>query len=161
MQQADLAGLSFMTTKAGLTGISGGATTYSTGSAAQFGAIGGKAITKTQVSSGATPVTDGVTAAAIALVANQGTVVLWCLDASGAVKVVKGSTEVLDASGKFTQAPQFPTLPDTLVPFAYTLHKADSTTSGTWTFGSSNWNATGMTHVVVDLMTLPARSQAS
>lgn len=159
MQSQIPVGGNYVTTKAGLTGISGAATTFTTANA-QVAAIQGKAIAKAAVSGGTSPIVDGVTGLAITLVLNQGTVVLWCLDASGNVKAVKGSTEVMDAAGLFAlNAPQFPTLPDTLVPFAYTLHKGGATVSGTWTFGVSNWNATGMTHVVVDILTIPTRPQ--
>lgn len=154
----------FNTVKAGLTGISGAATTFSTGATALMFAIGGKAVTKAQVSGGATPTTDAVTAAAITLVANQGRAVVWCFDSAGAIKAVAGPVVALDSSAAFIdgQPPLFPAyIPDTLCPIAYTLHKAGSTTSGTWTFGSSNWNATGLTHTVVDVLVLPDRPQTS
>lgn len=152
-------------TKAGLTGISGAATTYSTGSAAQLYCVNGKSYTKTQVSGGTTPTSDSSSSVSpnpgIALVANQGTVVVWTLNAAGTVAVYKGTVEALDSAGNFTKAPSFPLLPDTVTAFAYTLHKAGSTTSGTWTFGTSNWNATGLTHTVVDINALPDRPQTS
>lgn len=151
----------YTTTKAGLTGISGGATTYSTGADAIKFAIDGKAYSKAQVSGGATPTTDGNTGAGITLTANNGTVVVWGLNASGTVSVYQGSEESLDSAGDFIVAPQFPRLPDTVAPFAYTIHKAGSTTVGTWDFGTDNWNATGMTHTVVDVMQLPSRPQVS
>jgi hypothetical protein len=160
MQAQQLVGGNFVTTKAGLTGISGAATTYTTGNA-QVAALGGKAIAKAAVSGGTTPTTDGVTGSAMTLTAGYGTVLLWCLDSSGTVKLVKGTTEALDSSGNFVNAPQFPALPDTLVPFAYTVHKAGSTLSGTFTVGSSNWNTTGMTHTVVDILAVPTRPQIS
>jgi len=150
-----------VTTKAGLTGISGGATTFSTGAAAQSYSIGGKAYSKAQVSGGTTPTTDAVSGSAITLIANQGLVALWCLDASGNVKVAAGGVQSLDNAGNFLIPPAFPALPDTLVPFAYHVVKGGSTTSGTWTFGSSNWNSTGLSHSVVDIMTLPDRPQTA
>ena len=148
-------------TKAGLTGISGAATTYSTGSSAQIYCINGKAYSKAQVSGGTTPTTDAASSAAITLTANYGTVVVWTLNSAGTVAVYKGSTESLDSAGNFLRAPSFPTLPDTVTAFAYTIHKGGSTTSGTWTFGSSNWNAAGLTHTVVDICALPDRPQTS
>jgi hypothetical protein len=151
----------FSTGKAGLTGISGGATTYSTGSAGFSFALDGKAYTKTQVSGGATPTTDGRTGAAINLTANYGTVVVWAVNSAGTVSVYQGGEEALDSAGNFKVAPAFPALPDSVAPFAYTIHKAASNTSGTWTFGSSNWNTTGLTHTVVDVMQLPSRPQVS
>lgn len=161
MQAKDLFGATFVAVKAGLTGISGAATTYSTSATTLQYAVQGKGFTKAQVSGGATPTTDAVTAAAIALTANFGCVVVWGLNAAGTVQVIKGATEALDSAGNFINPPQFPSVPSTFCPIAYTLHKAGSTTVGTWTFGVSNWNATGLTHVVVDTLVLPDRPQTS
>ncbi len=145
----------------GLTGISGGATTYSTGSSGFNYAINGKAYAKTQVSGGTTPTLDGNTGAAITLLANQGNVVLWGINASGTVSVYAGASQALDSAGNFRVAPDFPSLPDSVAPFAYTVHKAGSTLSGTFTFGASNWNTTGMTHAAVSIMEIPTRPQVS
>lgn len=164
MQSKDLIGATFNTVKTGLTGISGAATTYSTSATSLQIAIRGKAQTKAQVSGGATPTTDAVTGAAISLVANQGRAVVWMVDAAGAVKVQAGPVVDLDSAAGFIDG-KVPAMPwidlATYCPIAYTLHKAGSTTVGTWGFGTSNWNATGLTHVVVDLLTLPDRPQAS
>ncbi len=148
----------FVTSKAGLTGLSGAATTFTTAAAIVFCLLG-KAFSKAAVAGGATPVVDFITNLAITLVANTGTAVLWCVDAAGNIRCVKGSTEALDASGNFINAPQLPIVPDTLAPFAYSIHKAGATTVGTWTFGVSNWNATGMTHSAADIMFIPSRPQ--
>jgi hypothetical protein len=161
MDQLTLRGSAFLAVKAGLTGISGAATTYSTSATTLQYSVAGKAATKAQVSGGATPTTDAVTAAAITLVANQGRVVVWGLNAAGTVQCIAGPVETLDSSGAFINAPQFPALPDTFAAFAYHLMKAGSSTVGTFTFGTSNWNATGMTHTVVDVLVLPDRPQTS
>lgn len=158
MQAQNLIALSIVLAKAGLTGLSGAVTTFTTASAVVY-ALLGKAFSKAAVAGGATPTVDFVTNKAITLVAGFGTVVLWCLDAAGNIRAVQGSTEPLDASGVFVNAPQFPALPDTLVPFAYSVHKAGATTVGTWTFGVSNWNATGLSHVAQDIIALPNRPQ--
>lgn len=158
MQSQHLVGGNFVTTKAGLTGLSGAVATFTTAAAVIFSIVG-KAFSKAAVAGGAAPTVDGVTGLPMTLVANFGTVVLWCLDAAGNVKCVKGSTEALDASGNFGCAPQFPILPDTLTPFAYSVHKAGATTVGTWTFGVSLWNATGMSHAAQDILALPTRPQ--
>jgi len=144
---------------AALTGISGAATTYS--SSAFDLAIDGKVITKAAVAGGTTPTTDGNTGLPITLTANNGAVVVWGVNAAGTVSVYKGDTQALDSAGGFTIAPQFPRVPDTVCAFAYTIHKAGSTTVGTWTFGTSNWNATGLTHAVNNLADFPARPQVS
>jgi hypothetical protein len=153
----------FLAVKAGLTGISGAATTFTTSATTLQYCIGGKAFSKAQISGGATPTTDAVTAAAITLAASQARAVVWCLDTSGNPKVVAGPVVSLDSAGNYIdgQPPQFPSyIPDTLCPIAYTLHKASSAASA-WTFGSSNWNATGLSHTVVDVLVLPDRPQTS
>jgi len=151
--------LTLATTSGAFTGTSsfGGNTTYATTNTINFAIKGVFATAKTAVTGGTTPTTDGNTAAAITLTANYGTVVVWGMNSSGTVSVYKGSTEALDVSGNFINAPQFPAIPDTICPFAYHVIKAGATTSGTWTFGSSNWNATGLTHSAKDLLTLPQR----
>jgi len=80
---------------AGLTGLSGAATTYSTGATAVTYAIGGKLYSKAQVSGGTTPTTDVVTGATFkALGKNQGCVFVWTLDASGNYGVAQGPIPV-------------------------------------------------------------------
>ena len=139
-----------------LTGITGAATTHS--SAATPYAIRGRAYTHAADSGVATPTTDGVTGAAITLTANQGRAVLWCLNAADANVCVAGPVCALDSSGNFIDPPTLPAgFPDTLCPVAITVHKAGSTTVGTWTFGVSNWNATGLSHAVINISTLPDR----
>lgn len=162
MQGHSLFGGTFHCVKAGLTGISGAATTYSTGAAALMFAIRGKAFTKAQASGAATPTTGGISAAAITLTAGFGRAVVWAVNAAGTVFCFEGPSVALDNTNAFAdQSPPFPVIDlETYAPFAYTLHKAGSTTVGTWTFGSSNWNATGMVHVVVDMLSFPDRPQA-
>ena len=156
-----VAGINIVCAKAGLTGISGAATTYSTGAAGFAFSVKGKAGTKAQVSGGTTPAVDGNTGDAITLTANKGVAVVWAVNASGTVFCFAGPVGDLDTNGAFEFAPQFPVVPSEYTPFAYTLHKAGSTLSGTFTFGSSNWNTTGMTHTVVDVLGLPDRPQTS
>lgn len=166
MQSQQLIGGNFCLAKAGLTGLSGAATTFSTGAAVLY-AIGGKALNKAAVAGGATPTTDATTGAAIAIKAGQGTVVVWCLDAAGAVRVVQGSVEAVDQSGKFLVAPpQFPAIPDTLTPFAYSVHKGNPSghatpLAGTFTFGVSTWDTAGTVHTLADLIALPNRPQGA
>lgn len=154
--------MNHVTTKAGLTGLSGAATTYSTG-AAILSAINGKAYSKATVTGGTTPTTDGITGAAfVGLTAGYGSVFVWGVNSAGTVSVCQGSVEKLDVLGAFaTAAPTFPPIPDTVAPFGYSVIKAGSTTSGTWTFGSSNWNATGITISAQDVLELPDRPQVS
>lgn len=153
-----------MCTKAGLTGISGGATTYSTGATALMYSVLGKAATKAQVSGGASPTTDaytGATFAANPLPINFGTVFLWGFDASGNIKVAQGKVQPLDSAGNFVLVPpELPYIGDLYCPFAYHVVKNGST-GANFVFGTTNWNATGLTHAVVDILTLTARPQIS
>ena len=142
---------------AGLTGLSGAATTFSTGATTLQYTNQGKLLTKAQVSGGATPTTDGVTGTIMTLVANQACALLWCLDASGNVKVVKGPTVAwTDTSANSTKV-ELPSIQPTLTPIAYSVVKAGSTTVGTWQVGVSNWNATGIVvDTPVNLSSIPA-----
>lgn len=136
------------------------ATPVGTAAAISF-AIKGKSFTKATISGGATPTTDAVLAAAFPpLAANQGTVVVLGLDSGGNIKAAQGSIETLDASGGFILAPQFPVMPDTIACFCYIVCKNGSTGSA-WTFGTSNWNATGMTATPVNIIMIPDRPQIS
>ena len=146
--------------KAGLTGISGAATTYSTGATTRSFAIAGKAYEKAQVSGGTTPTTEAKTGAAITLTsANTARLITWSFDSSGNPKLHAGDIVSMDSSGNLLKAAPLPTDIDldTYCPFAYVLLKAGSTFSGTFTVGSRNWNTTGMTYTVVDVSTLPSR----
>jgi len=146
---------------------SGAATTFTTTGATLY-AIKGKAYTTSAAAGAATPTSDaaaGTTFASKPLAANTGTVFVWCYDGSSAtaataIKVVQGAVESLDVSGNFLKAPDFSNIPDTLCPFAYTVVKNGSTGSN-WTFGTSNWNATGITLAHQDLVSLPGRPQVS
>lgn len=149
----------FCTTSGLLTGT-GAETVYDTTVTIAF-CVGGVAYTKTAVTDGATPTTDGNTGAAFtALAANQGCVFVWALNASGTVTLRQGSVEALDAAGAFKVAPQFPPLPDSVTAFAYTVARAGSSASA-WTIGTSNWNATGLTIAHKNVMVLPARPVSS
>lgn len=149
--------------------VSGAATTWSTTGATLY-CIKGKAYTTSAAASAASPTSDattGTTFASAPLAINTGTVFVWCYDGSSttaatAIKVAQGTVTSLDAAGNFLTAPQFPALADTLCPFSYTVVKNGSTGSA-WTFGTSNWNATGITGVTTpqDVMTLPGRPQVS
>jgi hypothetical protein len=156
MQAQQFVGGNYAASKAGLTGLSGAATTMTTAAAILF-AIGGKAFSKAAIAAGATPTVDAVTGAAITLATGKGTNILWCLDAAGNVRLVQGSVENVDASGKFAVAPpQFANLPDTLAPFAYSIH---TNTGAAFTIGVSLWNQAGATHAVQDILTVPSRPQ--
>jgi hypothetical protein len=144
-----------------------------TGAATTVGSTGtvhycikGKAYTTSAASSSATPTTDATTAAAfVAVPINYGCVYVLGLDGSSAtfataLKVSQGALVALDSAGSFVLAPQFPAFPDTVCPVAYIVVKNGATGSA-WTFGTSNWNATGITLGIQDVMTLTGRPQVS
>lgn len=169
-----LAGGNVCLSRAGLTGISGAATTYSTGATAITYTVNGKfAPAKTQVSGGTTPVVDVVTGAAFKPIAkNQGCVFVWTLDFAGNVGVAQGPLPIsptttgtqtnVDDSGNYILSPQFPALPDTLTAIGYTVVRASSSYAGTgFMFGSANWNTTGITCSTQDVSVLPATPQTA
>lgn len=131
-------------------------------------AIGGKLYTKTAVTDGTTPTTDfntSATFASQALAAETGSVFVWGLDKDGNVKLMQGSVTavrggITTTAGSFDVYPQFPTIPDTVCPFAYTVVKLAPSASA-WTIGTSNWNASGVSVAHVNISQLPDRPQAS
>jgi len=122
--------------------------------------IDGKLTPRATIADGATPTVDFTTGAAFRpMTANQGCVVVWALQGA-TVRCMQGPIQALDGSGNFLISPQFPTVPDTVAPFAYQVLKAGST-AGTVTFGTSNWNATGYTNVIQNIAVLPSRPQVA
>lgn len=111
----------------------------------------------------ASPTLDATTGAAfVPLTANQATVLVWGVNAAGAIKLAQGqvvSTEtgVTTTAGAFITAPQFPALPDDFVPIAYNLVRT-SPTGSSFTPGTTAWAASGITSSVAkNIQTLPAR----
>lgn len=135
------------TAGAALTGLSGAVTTYSTSA---FGfALNGDHFARAAVSGGATPTTDGNTGAAITLTANNARAIVWTVNAAGTIQVFAGPiTPWVDTTANSTACP-LPNIPGNVTPFAAHTVQAGSTTVGTWTFGSSNWNATGISAITV------------
>lgn len=158
-QANDLRG-STMATTSGLLTAAGAETVYDTTVAISF-SIGGKAYSKAAVTDGATPTTDGNSAALDTLAASEGCVVVWALNASGTVGIFQSDVNSLDSSDEFNVIPNFPDVDtETWCPFAYMVLENGSTGS-TFTIGSSNWNATGMTVTIVNVHTLPLRPSNS
>ena len=151
--------LTAMLTKAGLA-VGTTTTTTTTNSLVMYYGIKGKMYTFTGASNGATPTTDAVTGAAfLPIGVNKAGVFVWCLDTSGALKVVQGQIVDYSDAGVFASAPQFPGIPDTLCPIGYELVKIIST-GAAWTMGTSNQaSGTGITKVLIDCMTMPDRPQ--
>jgi hypothetical protein len=140
-----------------LTGLSGGATTYSL-TAFPF-ALDGILFTRAVVSGGTTPTTNSTSNAALSATAPasgfRGALVVWTVDSGSTVRV-RSRGFVTSLSGDPVVL-EFPEIPATEVPFAYHTIKAGTTVSGTWTFGSSNWNAAGITiGTVANTASLPS-----
>lgn len=155
----------------GLLTATGAVTTYDTTVTIVY-ALDGKIKTKTAVTTGTTPMTDIRTGLAFpalvggASVANtpgQGAIVVWCLKWSdGTIVATQGPAQALDMQGNFVISPQFPSIPEGLVPFAYQVLKAGATASATAiVFGTANWNATGFTNVIQNVSMLPAIPQVA
>lgn len=143
----------------GLLTATGAETVHDTTATINY-SLGGVLLQKTAITDGATPTTDAVSGSAITLTANHARLVVWCLDSSGDVKCIAGDTVAWDGTA-FQVAPHQPQIPDAYVPFATQLIKAGSTTVGTWTFGSSNWNATGVTNTIKNVSFLPGRPRTA
>lgn len=126
-------------------------------------AIKGKAYSKAAITNGATPTTDAATGNAFpGILANQGTIVVIGLDASGNIKACQGGIQALDVAGNFIQYPQTPPIPDTMCPIGYITILAGATAVGTWTFGTSNLSSvTGLTYNFQDIITMPFRPVGS
>lgn len=135
-------------------------------------AIRSKFYTKTALSSAATPTTDWATGAAfLPIPVNNGSIFMCGFDHSGNLKVIQGTIVPLDgivSSNLFApNGPQFGgTAPAGSVtsttgdfcPIGYIV-AVNGTTGSAWTFGTSNWNATGMTATFVDVCGWPDRPQ--
>jgi hypothetical protein len=152
------------TTNAGL--AAGTTSTYTTTATTAHVINGAFGTTLAAQTNTATPTTDVNTGAAfVALTDNQASVFVFGVTAAGAIAVAQGSVEdtqvgVTTTAGDFIVYPQFPSLPDDFCPIGYcTIRTAPS--AATWTFGSSEWAATGITDTFKNVYTLPNRPQAS
>lgn len=159
---------------AGITGLSGAATTFSTGKAVDY-LVKGAAYTKAAITAGATPTLDAATGASFKpLVAQQAMagyttpnvgsacVFVFGFDAAGATKVCQGPVVNYADTTAGSTLLQFPQIPDTVTPFAYAVVKLTSATAASWTFGTGNWNATGITiDTPVNVGILPSNPPAT
>lgn len=158
MNQVDIRGITACLAYANFTALTGGVTTITTGNTISY-AIAGKMYTK---ANGAltTPTTDANDGAAMTLTANKARALVLGLDKDGNPKLMAGAIVDWDGSA-FQVPPPLPNVPATVCPIAYIVLKGGSTLSGTFTVGSSNWNATGMTATITNVMALPDRPQTS
>jgi len=154
-----MAGSSFCTVS-GLLTATGAETVYDTTVAIPF-CIEGIAFSRAAVTDGVMPLVDHNAVTLVALAASEGCALFFLLNAAGTVSVMQGEVEALDADDdSFLVAPNFPDVPDGSVPFAYMI-LTNGAAGSTFTIGTSNWNATGMTVSIKNLMTVPERPQES
>lgn len=172
-------------------GLAAGTTTTITqtlagGATANIIAIGGKQYSVAALSNTASPPADYTTGNPFAVVPpGYGAAFVIGFDKSGNLKVIGPNTPVspannpnsanivpLDSGNNFINAPEFTAMgpgPSTAVPpeynnfcpIGYVVVKNALSNGSNWTFGSSNWNATGLTATFVDCATLPGRPQVS
>jgi hypothetical protein len=151
-----------------VTGLVAGTTSTYTTTVTTNCVINGKPTTAlTAQTNTASPTTDATTGAAfIALTDNQATVLVWGLNAAGAIQLAQGSivpteTGVTTTAGAFRDVPQFPRLPDDFCPIGYNLVRTAPSASD-FTPGTSSWTATGITTSTFQAVaTLPDRPQTS
>lgn len=154
-----LFGTTFATTDAAVA-TPNSVSTYNVATAVTY-CIDGKAYEKATVSGGTTPTADPLSNTFNTLAVNKGCALVWTLTSGGTVGLWQSDVKDLDESGNFIVAPEFPSFDmDTYCPIGYTVLKNGSTGS-TFTVGSSNWNATGMTATTVSVLTMPRRPQES
>jgi len=168
MEQNVLAGATFCT-NSGLLTATGAETVFDTTVDIQY-CIDGKAYVYALNADEVTPTTDYVTGVAFPVLVGgnsvageygEGACVVWGLDSDAAVKCVMGEHQALDSAGNFVVAPQFPTVPKDLCPFAYQIVKAGATAATNVAFGTANWNATGFTNAIQNILVMPSRPQTS
>lgn len=150
-------GLTATLSNAGVIGVASG-TTY-TFVEFQY-ALDGKVFTNAAVTGGASPTVDQNTGAAfVPIQPDKGCVFVFCVNAAGAESVAQGPITAIDGTtDEFLapDAPQFPYISDDYCPFGYFIVQTAGTSSA-WTFGASNWDATGVTAAEISVSTLPTR----
>lgn len=130
--------------------VLGTTTTYTTAAATNAifnGVFGTPLAAQTNTASPTTDATTGLPF--VPLTANQATVLVWGVNAAGAIKLAQGSivpTEVgvTTAAGAFINAPQFPALPDDFAAISYVLVRT-SPTGSSFVPGTTAWTASGIT----------------
>ncbi len=157
--------MTFNHVNAGL--VAGTTSTYTT-TATTVCSIGGKFATglaaQTNTASPTTDVNTGTTF--VALTANQATVLVWGVNAAGAIKLAQGSivpteTGVTTTAGAFITLPSFPAIPDDFCPIGYQLVRT-SPTGSAFTAGSTSWAASGITcSTIKNISSLPGRPQSA
>ena len=141
-----------------LTGLSGGATTGSTTGTPAY-MLKGVIKASTNQSGGATPTTDISTGDAfVALATGEGCLFVfgWDSSASTVFSVAQGKVVKAADVTNGAAAYEFPSIPDTFCPTDYVT--ISYVGASTWTFGTSNWNATTATiGTVIHIGILPTQ----
>lgn len=147
--------------------VLGTTSTYTTTASTSVSINGKFGTALTAQTNTASPTTDATTGAAfVALTANQATVLVWGVNAAGAIKLAQGSivpteTGITTTAGAFINAPQFPALPDDFCPIAYNLVRT-SPTGSAFTAGTTSWTASGITcSTAKNISSLPDRPQVA
>ena len=146
-------------TTIGLLTATGAESVYDTTIIIHFG-IKGIGYRKATVSGGTTPVVDQAAVALVDLAASEGCILVWCLNAAGAVSLAQSDVVALDAgTDEFDDdVPDFPDIDlDTYCPFAFSV-LLNAAAGSTFDIGTDNWNQTGMTATHSNVLQgLPAR----
>ena len=151
------------------TGLVKGTTkTYTTG-ASSAGMVNGKWATPiTAQTNTAVPTTDAATGLAfVAMTTQKACVYVMGQTVAGVIQACQGTIEptalgITTTAGAFLKAPSFPQLPDDFIVFGYALVRTAPSMSTTWTFGTDNWAATGVTTTeFVQCGALPGRPVTS
>lgn len=164
MENLNLPGATINLTNAGL--AAGTTSTYTTTATTVHVINGLFGTTLAAQTNTATPTTDVNTGAAfVAQTDNQASVYVFGVTAAGAIAVAQGSIEdtqvgVTTTAGAFINYPQFPHLPDDFCPIGYAIIRT-APSAATWTFGSSNWGATGITGTFKNVCVMPTRPQST
>jgi hypothetical protein len=165
MDQLNLRGATMSHVNAGL--VAGTTSTYTTTASTACSIRGKWATALTAQTNTASPTTDAQTGAAfVALTTNKATVLVWGVNAAGAIKLCQGSivptaTGITTTAGAFLTAPEFPTLPDDFCPIGYQLVRTAPSASN-FTPGTSSWTATGVTcSTIQNVSVLPDRPQTA
>lgn len=160
MEQANFAGITAAFTS-GLLTATGAETVYDTTVTIVY-AIDGVLYTKTAVTDGVTPTTDINTGATFAaLEPDKACCFVWMVNAGGTVAVAQGPQVDVDGATDLRKVhPQYPHIPADYCPFAVQIVQT-SGASSSFAFGTSNWNATGITDVIKNISGLPSRPLAT
>lgn len=143
-------------------GAAGTTTTVTTTTAATYCIQGEMYKQSAAWTNKAHPTTDANTGAAfVNIPANYGGVFVYGTDSGGTnLLCAQGKIVPLNDAGAFVQAPDFPSLPDTMCPLFYMTIRCGSTATSGWTAATSNQaSVTGVTYARQDVSVLPARPQ--